>query len=150
MRTLRNDTSRTGKRHRVLAVGFSPKEIHRLSGQCKNAEFLSAGSVSHVRELAARPEPADLDLVLVSTAGQDDRDSVMECMELRDQKVLSGVPLIAAVSRYQLDVGHQVSRLHQSDFLIKPIEGPELSQKMMELRKRDIGSSSRPEVNPEG
>jgi hypothetical protein len=91
---------------------------------------LQASSVSQVHDVLGKSGRGDIDLLLVSTADQDEQTAVTECAELRHEASLDGVPLLAAISRYQIGAGREIGRLTHTDFIIQPIKGQELGQKL--------------------
>ena len=123
----------------MLAIGFSSDEVERLSGMCTDAEFLEADSAKQAVDVLNASTQNDVDLLVVSTADRGPREAVTECTHLRDHGSLRGVPLLAAISRYQMDVAHEVGRFRMADFIIQPIEGRQLKKKM-----RALGLSTAP------
>ncbi len=121
------------ERNRVLTVGFSSSEVERLSGVCTDAEFLEADSAKHVTDVIKSTAQSDVDLLIVSTRDRAQNEAVTECAHLREHEALDGVPMLAAISRYQMDIAHEVGRLRKVDFIIQPIEGHELKKKMRAL-----------------
>lgn len=122
--------TKTTVRKRILAIRFESEEVERLSGVCPDAEFLQASSVSQVHDLLVKSGRGDIDLLLVSTLDQDEQTAVTECEALRHQESLDGVPLLAAISRYQIGAGREIGQLRHTDFIIQPIKGQELGKKM--------------------
>lgn len=124
------NAAKAKSRKRILAVGFDSNEVERLSRVCTDAEFLQAATVTQVNDLVHRSSHGDIDLLLVSTTDQDERTALMDCVQLRDQNALGDVPLLAAISRYQIGTGREIGRLKQTDFIIQPIEARELGKKL--------------------
>ena len=120
------------EQNRVLAIGFSSTEVERLSGVCTDAEFLEADSAKHATDVLKSAE-SDVDLLIVSTRDRAQDEAITECTRLRAHEALGGVPMLAAISRYQMDIAHEVGRLRKVDFIIQPIEGWELEKKMRAL-----------------
>lgn len=85
-----------------------------------------------------RCEPAwtcrgPVDAVLVWAGKADNREAVLACMEIRDRIEMQGVPLLVVITRYQMDIGNEVRRIVDSDFLITPFEEQNLRRKLAGL-----------------
>lgn len=117
----------------MVAVGFASSEIERLSASCAGTEFLQANSISQIRELLRGPVQPKIDLLLVSTKDKDEREAHDEFVQLRDSDALKDVPLLAAITRYQMDLGQDVRRIQGSDFIIQPIDGDQFVDKIRGL-----------------
>lgn len=128
------DAARCGSaRRRVLALGFPPGELERLSSLASGLEILAAGSVDQVQASTGNLARKRPDPVLVSTAGKASTEALVACLQLRDLAPLRSVPLLAAVSLQQEQLGRQVRHIKDSDYIYQPIGAPQLQEKLEAL-----------------
>jgi len=76
------------------------------------------------------PQP---DLVVVFSRKYAEAEARTLCESIRERNEFQGIPLLVAISMYQMPLGNDVKKLDNADFIFLPIQGEDLSKRMNEM-----------------
>jgi PleD family two-component response regulator len=117
---------------RVIVVGASEEEFDYVKQclsdwQCVNAPLNDEGTA--VSSLSATPG------LFIVYAQKSEKDTLAICEQLRNSPGTSAVPILLAISRYEITQGSAVKRMGNATFIIAPFKEEELREKIEQMEK---------------
>lgn len=73
--------------------------------------------------------------LIIVYARKTEKNTLAICGQLRNSPESSAVPILLAISRYQITQGSAVKRLGNATFIITPFQEKELRDKIEQLKK---------------
>ena len=115
---------------RIVVIDGNADQIQQLESQAPDFEWIEVEDLTGLRDKRAAA------IIVFSKKYEEDR-TLSTCHKIREDRSLDRIPLLAAVSMYEMPLGNDVKRLPNADFIFRPTEKGELHAKL-----RDIGSES--------
>jgi CheY-like chemotaxis protein len=118
---------------RVGVLNADPDQLdglrERLSSlECASASFdADAGAI----ECSTRGQP---DVLLV--CGTDDPEKAVElCRQVREAEGEEGLPLLLAITAYQMFAAHDLKRIPNSHYVVAPVDEEAVRERVERLRR---------------
>jgi len=131
------NTSNKNNQSTVLLVNAESKEVMQLRQDMPDWLWIEAPDRW---PFAKETEPmAQAFQAIIVFAGQGTEARALAiCKQICEKKLLDGVPLLIAGSRYQMSLGHAVKRLPRGNFIFMPIEKNALLNKLKESQGKEL------------
>jgi len=131
------NTSNKNNQSTVLLVNAESKEVMQLRQDMPDWLWIEAPDRW---PFAKETEPmAQAFQAIIVFAGQGTEARALAiCKQICEKKLLDGVPLLVAGSRYQMSLGHAVKRLPRGNFIFMPIEKNALLNKLKESQGKEL------------
>jgi PleD family two-component response regulator len=116
----------------VIVVGASEEEFDCVKQclsdwQCVATPLNDEGTA--VSSISATPE------LFIVYAQKNEKDTLAICEQLRNSPGTSAVPILLAISRYEITQGSAVKRMGNATFIIAPFKEEELREKIEQMEK---------------
>ena len=129
MRARMSKSTHTSGSRAVLLLEATEQQVSRLQSEMSGWLWEQAPN-DWPFDLEATPSDRGFDAVIVF-ASKDREDRVIDtCRLLCENKSIEGVPLLLAVSRYQMSLVNKLRQLPLVDFIFTPIENDPLLDKI--------------------
>jgi len=116
----------------VLMVEAQPEHVQTLKEQL-SAWTLYRAPTGWPAAKALDLDAKDVGLVIVYTRPREEAHALGVCQDVRQQTGLDQVPLLVAINRYQMMLGHDVRKLPWADFVFVPLERDSLVEKLEDM-----------------
>jgi hypothetical protein len=80
-----------------------------------------------------KPLPTDLDVIIVFSRTHQEKHTMELAQTIRRLRTYEHVPLLVAITIYQMPLGHDVEKLPKANFIFKPIHRADLEHRLQEL-----------------
>ena len=120
-------------RKRIMAVGFDPSAMEQLGEYCKDFELIQVGCMRQLNQVMSKEVSETVDLIAVSTVDTDTSTHLEEIDSFRSAIPTPEIPIISAISRYQMDLGKELEQLSASAWVFQPLNRGELRATLEEL-----------------
>ena len=115
----------------AMVVATSPAEVATIREALPGWEC-AAARLSEDGEAIAFPIAGSPDVAVVFGVADPAKAAVL-CRELRETPATSRMPILLAISRYQLSHGNAVRNLGNASFILAPFDDQELRGKIDDL-----------------
>ena len=131
------NTSNKNNQSTVLLVKAESKEVMQLRQDMPDWLWIEAPDRW---PFAKETEPmAQAFQAIIIFAGQGtEAQALAICKQICEKKLLDGVPLLVAGSRYQMSLGHAVKRLPRGSFIFTSIEEKALLDRIKKLQAKEL------------
>ena len=130
-------TSNTNNQNVVLLVNAEPKMLMQLHQDMPDWLWVEApGRWPFAKE--TEPVAQAFQAIIVFAKQGTEARALAICKQICEKKLLDGVPLLVAGSRYQMFLGHAVKRLPRGSFAFMPIEKNALLNKLKESQGKEL------------
>lgn len=129
----RNETH-SGEGKVLMVVGADQDTLEdmqsRLPGyQCVGRE------VEEVRQSPEEAGAEQADAVLVWAGKHNENEAEKTCEALREKDALSGTPVLAAITMFQIVVGNQVKKIPGAHYVFTPVQEEDLDERLEVVRE---------------
>ena len=132
--TKRNDSDDS---FAVLLVDSTAEEVAQLRKDMPGWLWIEAPE-GWPFNFEARDEDQSLDAIIVFARRDREAQALDVCKHTYQEKMMKGVPLLVAASRYQMSLAHEVRRLPRGNFIFTPIDEKSLLEKINEIKRAEI------------
>ena len=116
-----------------MAVGFSPTAMGQLGKCCKDFELIQIGGMRQLDQVMSRDVTESVDLIAVSAIDSEDSTHLHEISSFRKDTVKARIPILSAISRYQMSLGKELDQLERSAWVFQPLNKTELEECLVAL-----------------
>jgi response regulator RpfG family c-di-GMP phosphodiesterase len=115
----------------IIRVFFAAAgELKRLNAGLSKWQWVHGSEQDHVSGAEA--------LIVFARRHHED-EAVALCKQLRESRRADSTPILLAINMYQMPFGNRVRDLPMAHFILTPIRGEELEQRLKNLKKSDSG-----------
>jgi len=129
MRARMSKSAHTSDSRAVLLVGAADQEVSRLRNEIPGWLWEEAPN-DWPFGLEAEPADRAFDAVIVFAGKDEESRAIDACRRICEDRVIEGVPLLVAASRYQMSLVNRLRQLPLVDFIFTPIEEDALLDKI--------------------
>ena len=116
----------------VIVVGASQEEFDHVKLCLCDRQCVAASLNDEKTALSSMPPMPGLFIVY---AQKSQKNPLAICEQLRNSPESSAVPILLAISRYEIIQGYAVKRLGNAAFVIIPFKEEELRDKIEQMKK---------------
>lgn len=132
--TKRNDSDDS---FAVLLVDSTAEEVAQLRKDMPGWLWIEAPE-GWPFNFEARAEDQSLNAIIVFARRDREPQAIDVCKHTYQEKMMKGIPLLVAASRYQMSLAHEVRRLPRGNFIFTPIDEKSLLEKINEIKRAEI------------
>jgi hypothetical protein len=118
--------SETPEKPNVALVDYPPEEVPSLQKDIPEINWVQ-------KQNLPAPDSDSLDAIVVNARHHDEDHALSLCQEIRDDNRYDGIPVLVAISIYQMPLGNNVKKLPNAHFLFVPLDKEELFERLEEM-----------------
>ncbi len=118
----------------VLLVDATAEEVAQLRKDMPSWFWIEAPK-DRPFNFETRPTSQPLDAIIVFARRDREAQTLDVCKHICQEKMMKGVPLLVAASRYQMSLVNKLKQLQGGQFIFTPIDENSLLDTMNEIKK---------------
>jgi response regulator RpfG family c-di-GMP phosphodiesterase len=120
-----------GRRGTALLIEPEAEQREKLQRELPRWSFLD---VSAGRVVSEGQEMDSADVVLVFAKTHQEGHALDVSRQIRRNREYDDVPVLVAITIYQMPLGHDIQKLPKAGFIFRPIKAEELARRVSELK----------------
>jgi len=117
----------------VLLVDCTAEEVAQLRKDMPGWLWIEAPK-GWPFDFETRPTDQSLDAIIVFARRDREAQALDVCKHICQEKTMKGVPLLVAISRYQMSLVNKLKQLPRGQFIFTPIDENSLSDTLDEIK----------------
>ena len=117
----------------VLLVGATVEEVMQLRKDMPGWLWIEAPK-GWPLNFETRPTGQSLDAIIVFARRDREAQTLDVCKHICQKKMMKGVPLLVAASRYQMSLVNKLKQLQRGQFIFTPIDENSLLDTMNDMK----------------
>jgi hypothetical protein len=74
--------------------------------------------------------------IIIFSKKYQEKEALEICKSIREQRELDNIPLLVAITMYQMPLGNSVKKLPDANFIFVPLEKDALKKRLTQIKSR--------------